>query len=129
MPWTIDEAEPGPLADRLRGEKRLEDPLPCFQAHPPAAVADRQQNMGAGARLGVNPRVVLVELHASCFDPQPAAARHGIARIHHQIHDDLFHLMGIGTHRAAFRGERDYAVPRLLPPVGGAWDAFSRSPD
>ena len=44
--------------------------------------------------------VVAVEFGVGSLDEEAAAVRHGIAGVHGQIHDDLFHLAGVGANGA-----------------------------
>ena len=41
---------------------------------------------------------MLVELDVGGLDRQRAASRHGIPRVHREVHDDLLHLPAIGLH-------------------------------
>ena len=45
-------------------------------------------------------RIFLVERYVRSLDGQLASGRHGVARIHGKIHDDLLDLPGISAHRA-----------------------------
>src|SRR5713101_7867273 len=48
------QAEPGPLADVLGGEERLEDPRQDVGRHPAAAVGNRDHDIRASAHIGVS---------------------------------------------------------------------------
>ena len=52
----------------------------------------------AGFDRSVTARIGLIQHHVVGLDDDLAARRHGIARVHHQIHDDLFDLAWIGLH-------------------------------
>ncbi len=40
----------------------------------------------------------LVKPYGSSFENELTAARHGVARIHRQVHHDLIELAGVGFH-------------------------------
>ncbi len=47
--------------------------------------------------------IAIIERDIGGFYGELAAMRHGIARVHRQIHDDLLNLAGVGLHRAEIR--------------------------
>ena len=55
---------------------------------------------------------MLVELDVGGLDRQRAASRHGIPRVHREVHDDLLHLPAIGHHRRELgpEGQHDLHV-------------------
>ncbi len=87
------QAQPGSLAERLGGEERLEDSLAGRLIHPVARVAHDQ--LDHVRRL--TPRL----------DGQRSAVGHGVARIDHQIHDDLLELPNVSQHEAHPRAQRE----------------------
>ena len=51
----------------------------------------------------MNGAIGVIEFGVGGFDHQFAAVGHGVARIHRQVHDDLFHLAGVGANDAQVR--------------------------
>ena len=83
-------------------EKRFEDAALGLGIHSHAGVADGQHHVLAGFRRGVKTGITLVQRDIGGLNRELAAARHGVARIDRQIHDDLLDLAGIGFGRAQF---------------------------
>ena len=53
--------------------------------------------------------VTRVEIGVGCLHNQAATIGHGVAGVHHQIHDDLLDLCGVSLHLAdVFRDLRDH---------------------
>ena len=50
--------------------------------------------------------VVFVEIDVGGLERQAAALRHGVARVHGEVQDDLLDLARIGLHRAEITGTR-----------------------
>ena len=82
---------------------------PCI-AHREHRVAPRYYCDDAG-------RIVFIQIHHRRFQCQRATLRHGIAGIHRQVHDHLFHLPAIGTHQ-----------PRLRAAGNLQFDIFAQQP-
>jgi hypothetical protein len=100
------QAEPGALARRLRGEEGLEDPGPDLLGHPDAGVAHREHHVGAGGDVGMEPRVVFVQLHVLGLDRELPALGHGVPSVHDEIEEDLLHLRRVGLDAAQAAGRR-----------------------
>ncbi len=43
--------------------------------------------------------VVGIEIHVGCLDDEPAAARHGVARVDREVYQNLLELSGIDSDR------------------------------
>jgi hypothetical protein len=73
-------------------------------------VAHSEHDVGAGTNADVMARVGIVEIEILGFDGEIAAVGHRLARIYHQVHDDLLDLARIRLHAAALRIEEDTQV-------------------
>ena len=94
MPYTVDKPEPRPSPALLRRVKRLEDMRHGLRAHPDSGIADRQHHVLARLDRNVIARIRSHPVPRSTVSTvKPPAVRHGIARIHHQIHDHLLDLV------------------------------------
>src|SRR5207253_3118340 len=105
------------LAEFLGGEERLEQPRPCRAIDTDTGVGHREHHIATGLDRPVLPRVRGVEIHGGGLDRELAAARHGVARVDDQVHDDLLELPGIGSDggaRCRKSTEPRMAVSRLL---------------
>lgn len=93
--------EPSPVGDRLGRLERLEDPGPGGRVHPDPGVRHRQPD------LQPRPQAVLpAHLGLSQGLPgghgQALALGHGVAGVHDQVHEHLFHLAGVHPDQAGF---------------------------
>ncbi len=88
------QAEAGPLAHGFCGEERFEDVGLGLLVHAGPGVGHFQQHEAAGR--GPRARLSGRFLHILGLDAQRPAVRHGVARIDHQIQDDLFELPRVG---------------------------------
>ena len=93
----------GSLALLLGGEERLEDPRLRDSVHAEAGVADGEVDVRPGLHAHVAGRMLFVEIHVGCLDGELASVGHGIAGVHHQIHEDLLDLAWVGPHHAEVR--------------------------
>ena len=97
MPNTVESPSPVPRPGRLGREERLENVFERFGIDAFAGIRHAEHDVLAGRDLeilgvgGVEPRAVEEQR-------QPAARRHGVARVNHQVHDDLLELTGIDQH-------------------------------
>ena len=101
MPCTTDNPEPGPFADLLGGEERIEDALDHGGGDAGARVADRQPHIvpgherAAGQRRDARPAG-----RSSRPTLQHAAAMlHGVNGVGAEIHRHLMQVGGIADHR------------------------------
>jgi hypothetical protein len=96
--------EAGAFAEIFGGEEGLEHASHGLVIHAETGVADGQQHV----RRASTRRRPEVDLHAGRRDRQRPAVRHRVARVDHEIHDDLFDLARV---RQDYRGRRA-SVPR-----------------
>src|SRR6185437_639081 len=89
------EAEPGALADLFGGEERLEHALQDLRRHADAGVADRQHHVFARHGSDIHRGIGFVELHVPGLDQQPAALRHGVARVDAKIDQRRLELRAV----------------------------------
>src|ERR1700733_4385693 len=92
------ETETRALSHFLGGKKWLENVRLNFGVHAGARVSDRDHDVEAGND---------VSAIFAIFYFQKAAARHGIARVNSEIHDDLIDLTAVGLHSAEIRSADD----------------------
>ncbi len=83
--------------------------------HAAAGVGQGQQDVTARPDLGAQPCVRLIESDVGRLNGQPAAARHGVARVDGQVHQHLFDLAGIGAD-----------APQVRSQDGGNRDVFAQ---
>ena len=72
--------------------------------HADAGIADCYQNVLAGRRTPMLRHKDVIEVDIGRFDGQLSTIRHGITRVHGQVHEHLFDLPRIGVD-AAERGQ------------------------
>ena len=90
--YSIDngEAEAGAARGQPGGEERIEDMRQRVAIHPRTGVAHREDEVPPGFHRPAPGRSA--DLPLACLDGQAAAGRHGVPRVQHQIHQDLFQL-------------------------------------
>ena len=104
-------------------EKWLEQMLFHFVAHPDAVVGDADANVLARLELAGADLVFFggLDRDRSCFQRKAAAVSHRIARVHHQVQDDLRKLAGIHFGVQAVFAAIEMALrPKCLRPEDGA---------
>ena len=57
--------------------------------------------------------VAFVEFGIRGLDGKRAAIRHGVARVHHQVHQDLLHLSRIRAHHSEVRRQPELEIDIL----------------
>src|SRR6185312_448274 len=72
---------------------------------PVAGVAHREQNVRTGAGARRKHWRILIEIDVAGLDDQPAALRHGVARVDDQVQDDLLDLSAVGAHEPERLGQ------------------------
>jgi hypothetical protein len=99
--------QPGPLANRLRGEEGLEDAPQRRGIHPFSYVADDDPHVAAGLNrnAAVLPAVLVVHLDRRRCEHQPTASRHGSAGVECQVDEDLLQLSPVSVHLPLGRSE------------------------
>ena len=88
-----------------------------FQAHSRAGIRDAEQHVAAFSNNGMLFVVKTVQFHVGRLDDQLAPIRHGVARVDHQVHDDLLHLAGVGANGA-----------QIFRRTNGQFDVFANQP-
>ena len=84
-----------------------------------------EHHVVAGRHADVAAHAVRAEFHIGGFDFEPSAARHGVARVDGEVHEDLIHLAGVDVdvgeigrqarHQLhVFTDEADQHLPQLL---------------
>jgi hypothetical protein len=83
----VDHAEPqaAALAYRFRGEERVERAGTYFLTHTDPGIGDCQHHVLAGADFGIGRGIFIVEIEVGGLDGQPAAVRHGISPVDHEV--------------------------------------------
>ena len=96
----VDRSQPQPGASPwlLGGKKRLKQTSLGCCIHPDAGVVDREQDVLAGARQRLGLQFSWIELDVCRLNRDATALRHGVPRIHDQVHDRLLQLPRIGVH-------------------------------
>jgi hypothetical protein len=79
------ESQAAALAYRLRGEERVERAGPYFLTHAVPGIGDCQHHVLAGADFGIGRGIFLIEIEIGRLDGQPAAVRHGISPVDHEV--------------------------------------------
>src|SRR5579863_2151998 len=102
------QSETGAPRTTFGGKERFENMGHGFRAHAQAAVADSEHHVSPWFYADMLAGVCLVQVDVASFDHQPSAARHGVARVHHQVHQHLFDLRWVGLDGADIR--RKFAV-------------------
>ena len=102
LDYAVDrgQAQARAFALRLRGEERLKNVRLRLQAHARACVGDAQKHIVALADNRMLVVVNAVQFGVGGFDDQLSPIRHGVARVDHEVHDDLFHLAGVSANGA-----------------------------
>jgi hypothetical protein len=88
----LAEAKTRALANSFGGEEGVEHPLDDVRWHPGPGVGDRNQDVLAGLDLVVGSGIGVVEMGVRGLHRQPAALRHGVARVDHQVEDRVLEL-------------------------------------
>src|SRR3546814_17050949 len=83
----LAEAEPGPLADFLGREERLEGAGGHLLGHAVAGVGDGDDDVAAGRDLRVESRIGFADQGLRSLYGQPAARRPGAARLEGEVAD------------------------------------------
>ena len=87
------------LAEVLRREERLENPLADVVRDPDALVGDLEHDGLSGMREHVRERLVIVAGGEPRAHGDRSAIGHRIARVDDQVEDDLLHLPAVGRDR------------------------------
>src|SRR5206468_9913314 len=99
------ETEASATSAFLGGVKRLEDMGDRLGLHAGAGVRDGEQHVRSGNDNSVIARVRRVENNVAGFDEDAAAVEEGVARVHDQIHNDLFDLARVGLDGSEIFGD------------------------
>ena len=109
----MESPSPVPRPNTLGGEEGFEQPRLRSFVHAAAVIAHRDLRVRSRLHRQVAPRVALVQLYVGRFNGQRAALRHGVARIHHQVHQHLFDLSRIRAHHSQVRPQRQLQIDIL----------------
>ena len=98
MPYTVASPRPRPRpgslvvknGSKMDGQRRRVDPG--------ARVPHRQHDVVPRRKLGAGPGIEVGDVLVRRGDGEPPAVRHRVARVHHQVHDHLLQVAGVGTH-------------------------------
>ena len=103
----VDRGKPqsGAGAARFSGEERLENLPHRVRAHADSGVAYRQRHERTGHGFRVPGGGARIQLRAGSLNRDPPAIGHGVAGIHHQVHEHLVQLAAIRHHRREVRSE------------------------
>jgi hypothetical protein len=101
------QAQSRAFAHGLRREEGLEDPPARRRVHAGARVADRDHDVVARRHADVGARVRRVELHVRRLDRELSPLRHGVARVHREVHDDLLDLPWVRQNAPQIRPARE----------------------
>jgi hypothetical protein len=91
------QAEAGALAFGLGREERLEGAFEGCLAHTGAVVGDAEPHVAARLCAVSRPGLVFIDHDRVDADVDRAAGRHGVARVDHEVEQDLFDLPGVGS--------------------------------
>src|SRR5205085_218024 len=86
------------------GEERLEKSVHDCGVDAGPRVAQRQYDVRPRSGLRMFAHIRLVQDGVTDLDGEPAALRHGVAGVGHQVENHLFGLAGIGVHRPRLGG-------------------------
>ena len=75
----------------------------CFRTHSNAGVGDREHHVASGLHAHMFACISVIKLHVAGFDDQFSAVRHRIARVYHQVHQNLLNLRGVSLDGANVR--------------------------
>ena len=105
-------AKTGAFAALLRGEERLEDVRLHLPAHSDAGVAHANARVAIGGDAGEHFRKIGAGRDGS-EERKGAAVRHGVARIHAKIQQDLMDLALVGRDQGKVRLQFQIETDRL----------------
>src|ERR1051325_1070728 len=93
-------AQTGSFAKLLGGEERLEDLFLRLAVHSAAVVRDGEHHIMAGLHNFLSLDMGAIQIPVARADRNVTAYRQSIARIHDQVHENLFNLPRVGLHLA-----------------------------
>ena len=93
----LAEAKTGALTDALGGEEGFKGARGYVRRHACSVVADRNHNVLACRHFLMIARIGLVERDVRCFNRQPPAVRHGVARVDGEVDHRVLKLARIGA--------------------------------
>src|SRR5882724_11099808 len=94
------QTQTGSLALFLGGEKRLENVSLSFRVHAGPGVRNCEKDVLSWLHHRVRRPVQVIQFDIRGLNGKTAALGHGVARIHREVHDDLFHLAGVRANRS-----------------------------
>src|SRR5204862_3629434 len=84
------QAQSRAFAHFFGGEEGFKNAVERNRVHAATRIGDTQANKFAGARFRVHQRGSVIELPHAGGNYESSAARHGVARVHGQVHQHLF---------------------------------------
>ena len=122
------QSQAGAFADAFGAEERLENVREDFRRDAAAGVAHAQADERTWPCLRRLRTGEFVEINDGSFNDQAAAFGHGVAGIHHQIHQHLIHHDGVCMDDQRLQGEfelqLDVFAERALEHLGHAVDGL-----
>src|SRR5262245_33506011 len=88
-------AKAGPFACSFRREKRFKHAREMLRSNAASRVANGQTDVWSVRRSQVALHVLLVDAHNRSRETELSAVRHGFARVHGQVADELFDQSGV----------------------------------
>ena len=116
-------AEPGTLRS-FGAEERFEDAALGFGVHSYPGVADGEHYIFARLGRRMRASIAFVERDIRSFNGELAAARHRIAGIDRQVHDDLLDLARISLGRAQVGSRHHHQFDILADQAGKHSEVF-----
>ena len=112
---TIDHRQPKTraLAGGLGREEGLEDLVEERFRNSRALIGDGDDDVPAGAHIGIGRDIVVIELDDASFDCELAAAAHGIAAIDGEVDERSLKLGRVGFDEGVFRRQHQLQFHRL----------------
>ena len=109
----LRQAQSGTLADLLSREKGIKGLSQNLLGHSGAVVGDREEYILAGNDFLMIARIGIIEKGVGRLDRQPAAIRHGVARVEREVDDRIFELAAVRRDHPETAGEHRLDRNRL----------------
>src|SRR5215469_2120491 len=107
-------SKPSAAAALFSGEKRFENVRHSLLVHAHTGIGNGEHHVPTGFYRGVLYGIACIEVGVTGFDDKASALRHRVARVDHQVHDDLLDLRGVCFHLTdIFSNARDHLDPLI----------------